>query len=85
VHPAGGKLDHEQHVQTLEQHRVEVEEVGRQDGFGLRGQELSPRQSRAVRRRLDADPGPAAATPCSARPAGSTAVRVDDEAWSSGV
>jgi hypothetical protein len=61
VHPAGGKLDHEQHVQTLEQSRVEVEAVDRQDAFGLCGQELSPRQSRAVRRRpLDS---PAAATP----------------------
>jgi sugar/nucleoside kinase (ribokinase family) len=34
-----------QHVQTLEQDRVDVEEVGGQDPFGLRGQELPPGQA----------------------------------------
>ncbi len=36
VYPAGGKLQHEQHVQALQQHRVDVEEVAGQDPLGLR-------------------------------------------------
>jgi hypothetical protein len=40
VDPAGGKLDHKQHVQALEQDRVDLEEVARQHALGLRGQEL---------------------------------------------
>jgi hypothetical protein len=53
---AGCKLDHEQHVQALEQDRVDVEEVDGQDPFGLRGEELPPRQTRAVWRRVGARP-----------------------------
>jgi hypothetical protein len=44
VDAAGGKLDHEQHIQTPEQDRVDVEEVARQDPLGLDGQDLSPGQ-----------------------------------------
>jgi hypothetical protein len=45
VDPAGRQLDHQQHVPTLEQDRVDVEDVGGQDRFALRGQELPPRQT----------------------------------------
>jgi hypothetical protein len=54
VDPAGGKLPHEQHVQALEQHRVGVEEVARQDPLGLGGQELPPGQPCTTWRRVDA-------------------------------
>jgi hypothetical protein len=54
VDPAGGKLDHKQHVQPLEQDRVDVEEVARQHALGLRGQELPPGAARATRCRIDA-------------------------------
>jgi hypothetical protein len=54
VDAAGGDLEHEQHVQAPEQHRVDVEEVARQQALGLSGQELPPRQPRAARRRIDA-------------------------------
>jgi hypothetical protein len=56
VDPAAGNLDHKQHVQTPEQHRVDVEEVAGQDPLGLRGQELPPAQARAAWRRVDARP-----------------------------
>lgn len=49
VDPAGGKLDHEQHVQALEQDRVDVEEVGGQDPFSLRGQKLPPTRPSTAR------------------------------------
>src|SRR4029450_12506752 len=39
-----------QHVQALEQHGVDAEEVARQHALGLRGQELPPGQTRAPRR-----------------------------------
>jgi hypothetical protein len=54
VDPAGGKLDHKQHVQPLDQDRVDVEEVARQHALGLRGQELPPGAARATRCRIDA-------------------------------
>src|SRR4029450_10459689 len=53
---AAGNLDHKQHVQTPEQHRVDVEEVAGQDPLGLRGQELPPAQARAAGRPVDARP-----------------------------
>jgi hypothetical protein len=36
---AGGDVDEEQHVDPLEQHRVNGEEIARQHGVRLRGQE----------------------------------------------
>lgn len=42
VDGAGGKLDHEQHVQAPEQDGVDVEQVARQDPLGLDGKELPP-------------------------------------------
>src|SRR6266567_3295884 len=54
VDPAAGDLHHEQHVQAREQHRVDVEEVACQHGFGLGGQELPPGQSCAAWRWIDA-------------------------------
>jgi hypothetical protein len=56
VDAAGGKLDHEQHIQPPEQHRVDMEQVARQDPLGLDGQELSPGQPRAAWRWIDACP-----------------------------
>jgi hypothetical protein len=38
-------LDDEQDVVVLERHRVDTEEVGRQDTLGLRGEELGPGRS----------------------------------------
>jgi hypothetical protein len=49
----GGDLDHKQHVQTFEQHRVHGEEVHRQDAVGLGPQELPPRERRPDRCRVD--------------------------------
>jgi hypothetical protein len=51
---AAGDLERKQPVQAPEQHRVDVEEVARQDALGLCGQELPPGQPRTARRRLDA-------------------------------
>jgi len=51
---AAGDLERKQHVQAPEQHRVDMEEVTRQDALGLGGQELPPGQPRTARRRLDA-------------------------------
>ncbi|MDZ5493642.1 hypothetical protein U2F25_29990 [Micromonospora sp. 4G53] len=42
---AGGDLDEEQHVDPLEHHRVDGEEVAGQDRVGLGGQELPPGRS----------------------------------------
>jgi hypothetical protein len=38
----GRDLDHEQHVQAFEEHRVHREEVHRQHAIGLGSQELPP-------------------------------------------
>jgi hypothetical protein len=46
---ARGDLDHKQHVQPLEQHRVHGEEVHRQDTLGLGPQELPPGDGRPDR------------------------------------
>ncbi len=54
VDPATRDLHHEQHVQALEEHRVDVEAAARQHGFGLRQQELPPGQPHAARCWLDA-------------------------------
>jgi hypothetical protein len=42
VHAAGLDLHREEHVQALEEHRVNVHEVARQDPGCLGGQELPP-------------------------------------------
>jgi hypothetical protein len=42
AYPAGADLDHEQDVQRLEQHRLDGEEVGREDAGSLRTQERPP-------------------------------------------
>jgi hypothetical protein len=42
VHPPGTVLDEEQHIQAAQQHRVDMEEVHRQDGLGLGVQERLP-------------------------------------------
>jgi hypothetical protein len=44
VDPAGGDLDHEQHVQPLQEHGVHGEEVHRQHTLGLGVEELPPGQ-----------------------------------------
>src|SRR4051794_15869290 len=50
----GGDFEEEQHVDPFEEHRVDSEEVTRQHGVGLGGQELLPGRSRPSRRRVDA-------------------------------
>ena len=47
-------LDEHQHVQSLQQHRVHVQEVDRDDPRGPGCQELPPRRARPARRRIDA-------------------------------
>ena len=42
VHAAGLDLHHEQDVQALEEHRVYMQEIARQDPGRLGGQELPP-------------------------------------------
>jgi hypothetical protein len=55
VDAAGAVLDHDQGIDTAEQHGVHVDEVGGNDAAGLRGQELLPRRAGAAGR--GADPG----------------------------
>ena len=55
VHGPGLDLHHEQDVQALEQHGVDVQEVARQDAGRLGGQELPPGRRRPPRR--GAEPG----------------------------
>ena len=43
VHTPGGVFDKEQDVQAAQGHGIDMEEVGREDGFGLGGQEGAPR------------------------------------------
>jgi hypothetical protein len=54
VHLAGRKLQEEQHVDRFEKHRVDGEEVARQNRLRLGGQELLPGRSRSARRGVDA-------------------------------
>jgi hypothetical protein len=56
MNAAGGKLDHKQHIQALEQDGIDVEEVAGQDSLGLGGKELPPSQPRTAWRRVDACP-----------------------------
>ncbi|MCO6008468.1 hypothetical protein NE236_26175 [Actinoallomurus purpureus] len=48
VHDPGGVLDEEQHVDPLEEDRVDVEQVTRDDPFGLCLQELRPSRASAT-------------------------------------
>jgi hypothetical protein len=54
MNPAGGHLNHEQDVETLQEHGVHGEEVHRQHTGGLGTQELPPRYSRPLGRRSNA-------------------------------
>ena len=45
VHPSGVDLDEEQHMETAQGDGVDTEEVGRDWGVGLAGDELAPRGS----------------------------------------
>jgi hypothetical protein len=56
---AGGELDEEQHVDPLQPHGIDGEEVARQDRVGLGGQELLPGGSGPAGCRVDAGPAPA--------------------------
>jgi hypothetical protein len=40
--PAGGEFHHEEEVEAVQQHGVDMGEVTRQDAIGLGGQELPP-------------------------------------------
>jgi hypothetical protein len=42
VSAAGAVLDDDQRVDAPQQHGIDVHEVGCEDAFGLRGQELPP-------------------------------------------
>jgi len=53
VHPAGGDLHDEQHVDPAQRHRVEVEEVTGQQSAGLGTQELAPTGVGTPRRRAN--------------------------------
>jgi hypothetical protein len=50
--PPAAHLDREQHIQPALQHRVDAEEVHRQDTFGLGLKELPPTHPRPPRRRI---------------------------------
>src|SRR5512133_455330 len=53
---AAGHLQHEQHVQPLQEHGVHGEEVHRQHAVGLCPEELPPGQRRPLGHRFDAGP-----------------------------
>jgi hypothetical protein len=53
--PAGGMLHNEQHVQPLEQQRVDAEEVCGENAACLSGQELWPTRPVAARCGIDAN------------------------------
>ncbi len=55
VNAAGAVFDDDQGVESPEQHRVHVDEIGGDDAAGLRGEELLPGRAGAAGRR--ADPG----------------------------
>jgi hypothetical protein len=55
VHPPGVDLHHEQDVQALEEHGVNVQEIARQDPGRLEGQELTP--GRGCPARCGREPG----------------------------
>ena len=53
VDAAGAVLDDDQGVEAPEEHGVHLDETGREDSAGLRGQELLPRRARAAGRGAD--------------------------------
>lgn len=55
VQPAGAVLDEHQHVQPLEQHRLDDQEVTGDNGVRLSGEELPPGRPRPPRHGIDAD------------------------------
>lgn len=55
VNAAGAVLDDDQGIETPQEHGIHVDEIGRQNAAGLRGQELLPRRSRTAR--CGVDPG----------------------------
>ena len=55
VNAAGGVLDDDQGVDAPQEHSVDMDEIGREDAAGLRGEELLP--SRASAAGCGADPG----------------------------
>jgi hypothetical protein len=50
---SGGDLDEEQHVDPLEEHRIDGEEIAGQDRVRLGGQKLLPGRPGPPRRRID--------------------------------
>ena len=50
---AGAVFDDDERVETTEQHCIHMDEVGRHDGAGLRGQELLPGRAGAAWCRVD--------------------------------
>ena len=54
VDAAGGVLGDEQHVEPVQQHRVDAEEVGGEDAVCLGGEDLSPGGAAAARCGVDA-------------------------------
>jgi hypothetical protein len=53
VHAAGGVLEDEEDVESVQADRVEVEQVAGEDAVGLRSQELRPGRSGPAWRRVD--------------------------------
>jgi hypothetical protein len=53
VNAAGAVLDDDQGVEAPQQHGIHVDEIGREDAAGLRGQELLPGRARAARCGVD--------------------------------
>ena len=52
--PAGGEFHHEEEVEAVQQHGVDVGEVAGQDAVGLGGQELAPALPQRAGCRVDA-------------------------------
>ena len=53
VGPAGAVLDDDQRIETPQQHGVHMDEIGRQNAAGLRGQKLPPGRARPAGRGID--------------------------------
>ena len=50
---AGAVLDDDQGVDAPQEHGIHMDEIGREDAVGLRGQELFPGRARAAGRGAD--------------------------------
>jgi hypothetical protein len=57
THSPGQDLYHEQHIHALEEHGIDMQEIARQDGGCLAGQELSPGRRRPPRRGIQSGGG----------------------------